>query len=970
MNNKKYLILSALAALVILSSLVCISIQESSDSDATLSNSSDGLSYRILNDSNVSVSSAHSGVENVVIPDTVVIDGKTYNVTEISRYGFDSDSALVSVDVPESVVKIGDYAFSNCPSLTTINLPNGINSLGDYTFSKCTSLTNVILPAGLTEIEQYVFAHCSSLTSVTISENIASIGINSFRECTSLTEIIVDENNQYFSSLDGVIYNKDTTELCLWPSAKGSVAIPYGVTSIAPNAFRYCASIVSITFPDSMVKIGDYAFLNCDSLISVILPDSVTEVGAHVFQSCDSLTSFTFSKNMTSVPDYIFYMCPSLKSVDIPEGVTYVGIQAFYRCSSLESIILPASVTEIETHAFSGCSSLTSLIIPEGVVELRRNIFSGCTSLASVEIPDSVESIARLAFKDCTSLTSITISENVSSIGDGMLSGCTSLTEIIVDENNQYYCLFDGVLYNKDKTKLIVCPATKSSIEVPGSITSIASYAFHSCAFLESIALPENVTEIGQYAFRNCTSLISIFIPNVSVLENYVFAGCKSLVQITLSDNLTKIGNYAFQNCRSVTSMAIPDSVTEIDESAFYGCKSLVEISVSENNPNYSTYDGALYNKDQTELLDCPEGKVTIRIPDTMNSIDNSANPSTSSLLEFIVSENNPNYSTYDGALYNKDLTELLECPGGKTSIKIPSSVKAIDAYFVSEYLDEIIVDENNQYFSSLDGVLYNKDKTELLACPATKESLIVPETVTSVDSLAFLVCESISTIYFTGSMPLSYVVYGNSNVELLYPGDAEDKELWISHGEEYRKTVTPYYNVKFYNGNEIADTQMIRSGECAESIIIPSGDTFFAYWKMDDGSRYNFTEKVTDHVNLYAEFSNVPHHTISMNIESNGSVTPFGEFSIAEDESQEFMILPDEGYVVDNVLVNGDKITVKNNKFIVSNVTDDTTISITFKEQESSPAEGIDKSTLYLIVIAVIFVVAIGLCLMYFSKQ
>ena len=142
-------------------------------------------------------------------------------------------------------------------------------------------------------------------------------------------------------------------------------------------------------------------------------------------------------------------------------------------------------------------------------------------SATKVEIPSEIEgypvtSIADSAFKDCTRLTSVTIPNSVTSIGEMAFNSCYSLNSITVDENNLNYSDIDGVLFNKNKTKLIhyALAKTNTSYVIPDSVTSIGEYAFAGCNTLTSITIPDSVTSVSKCAFYYCKNLISITFPN------------------------------------------------------------------------------------------------------------------------------------------------------------------------------------------------------------------------------------------------------------------------------------------------------------------------------------------------------------------------------------------------------------------------------------------------------------------------
>ena len=212
-------------------------------------------------------------------------------VTSIGDDAFSCCYSLTSVTIPNSVTSIGESVFYECYSLTSVTIPESVTSIGEGTFAYCRSLTNAAIPDSVTSIGGMAFAYCESLTSVTIPESVTSIGEGAFEGCENLTEIKVDTNNKNYTSQDGVLFNKNKTELIQYPigNERKTYDIPKGVTSIGDLAFVLCDSLPSITIPDSVTNIGDYAFGWC-SLISVTIPDSVTKIGNYAFAFCYSLT--------------------------------------------------------------------------------------------------------------------------------------------------------------------------------------------------------------------------------------------------------------------------------------------------------------------------------------------------------------------------------------------------------------------------------------------------------------------------------------------------------------------------------------------------------------------------------------------------------------------------------------------------------------------------------------------------------
>ena len=190
----------------------------------------------------------------------------------------------------------GDVTIPDRIPDTTNGLP--VTSIGDGAFYWCTRLCSVTIPDSVTSIGDNAFSRCTSLTNLTIGNNVTTIGVAAFSSCTSLTAITVDALNRFYSSVDGVLFNKSQTTLIQYPGGiVGAYTIPNSVTSIGNSAFSYCTNLTSVTIPDSVTSIGDYAFQLCSSLTSVTIPDSVTSIGDCAFGWCPTMTAIYFQGN-------------------------------------------------------------------------------------------------------------------------------------------------------------------------------------------------------------------------------------------------------------------------------------------------------------------------------------------------------------------------------------------------------------------------------------------------------------------------------------------------------------------------------------------------------------------------------------------------------------------------------------------------------------------------------------------------
>lgn len=259
-----------------------------------------------------------TGITSVTIPDSV---------TSIGEQAFMQCTNLISIIIPGSVTSIGNNAFNRCWSLTSIEIPGSVQTIGRNAFIYCKGLTSITIQPGVTKIETGAFQNCESFTSIEIPSSVISIGNddvnNVFNGCKSLTSIKVDDSNTAYSSVDGVLFNKDKTILTKYPEGKtgNKYSIPDSVKSIRNSAFSGCTRLESITIPSSVTSIGNSAFYFCTGLTSITIPNGVTSIGDSVFQDCRSLTSIMIPNSVTSIGKWAFMDCTDLESVFLPDGL-------------------------------------------------------------------------------------------------------------------------------------------------------------------------------------------------------------------------------------------------------------------------------------------------------------------------------------------------------------------------------------------------------------------------------------------------------------------------------------------------------------------------------------------------------------------------------------------------------------------------------------------------------------------------
>ena len=328
-----------------------------------------------------------------------------------------------SYTIPNSVTSIGEYyAFFFCTKLTSVTIGTNVTSIGDQAFYYCSGLTNLTIGTNVTSIGVQAFCGCTSLTSVTIPNSVTSLGDEAFWNCTNLTTITVAANNPAYSSLAGVLFDKNQTTLLEYPAGLvGNYTIPNRVTSIGDYAFSECINLTSVTIGTNVTSIGNYAFWYCDGLTNLTIGTNVTSIGNYAFDSCTSLTSVTIPNSITSIGDYAFAICFGLTSVTIGTNVTSIGDGAFEYCTNLTAITVAANNPAYSSLAgvLFDKNQTTLLEYPIGLV-------------GSYTIPNSVTSIGDYAFTECINLTSVTIGTNVTSIGESAFYACFGLTNVTI----------------------------------------------------------------------------------------------------------------------------------------------------------------------------------------------------------------------------------------------------------------------------------------------------------------------------------------------------------------------------------------------------------------------------------------------------------------------------------------------------------------------------------------------------------
>ncbi len=428
--------------------------------------------------------------EATVIEIPAIVNG--YYVTEIGHYVFEEHNELVSVTIPESVSKIGQ-SFIRCNNLETVVFPEYLESIDKDAFSYCTSLKELHLPEHLESIGNGAFSHCYQLLDVTIPASVKEIGDGVFANCVNLQNINVDENNEYFTSVDGVLYSKDMKRLYCYPMNRmpSLFEIPETVEIIEPYAFTN-SYLQTIKLPSHLKTISRESFNDCYNIISLTIPNEVETIEKYAFHNCIGLKYLTLSSSLKVIEDSAFQLCKNLEHVDIPDTVTTLG-----------------------RDAFEGCENLKTIHLSDNIETISESTFACCTNLQFVELPKKLIRIEAKAFLRCASLTTMTIPQYVNKIGTAVFLNCTSLKEIHVHSDNKYFVSINNVLYNKNQTILYYYPNNKADTTyiMPNTVKEVPSYGLSFNPYLEKIVLSDHLINIPDRLIFGSNNIKEVTIP-------------------------------------------------------------------------------------------------------------------------------------------------------------------------------------------------------------------------------------------------------------------------------------------------------------------------------------------------------------------------------------------------------------------------------------------------------------------------
>ncbi len=805
-----------------------------------------------------------------IIPAGVMTASAADDVFDYETVG--SEVLITACDITASGDIIVPSAYNGYP----------VTEIYSLAFADCIKVKNIYIPDSVKVIGNKAFVGCTALETVTLGKNVQKLGTDVFKNCISLEEITVSSDNSVFSSdKEGVLYNKDKTEILFYPVANTATtySVAEKVEKIPDGIFSMSKNVKTIVLGDKVKEIGNNAFMGSISLENVKIGKGVNRIGLQAFNMCPKLTSITVVTGnyvYESDSDGVLYNKGKTEILKYPEAI------------SKTTFSVPSGIKAVRTHAFLDSKNLVSVSFPKSLEVIEASAFSACTGINEVSYAGSEEEWKKISIgTDNNAITGATIKyaggaahdheykETITTAATCTKAGVKTLkcacgeskTEPIpatghTFKNNEcsgcsvkeFELLTSGTNakitgYNGNGGEVVI------SEEIQGyKITAIGDDAFENKTEITSITLPGSIEDIGSNAFYNTGyyNKASNWDGEVLYIGKFLIQAESTLKGAYTVKNGTKlIADFAFATAKGLTSITLPKETTIIGDSAFSGCKSLVsaKVNVAEEEWNKTAKIGT-GNDNFTKVItflphvhsfvvdkekevpatclaagkkvskcECGETKEEI-IPVLSHVFENNMCKNGCGERQFDFSFTEDNKVIIKGC--NASLSGTVRVPekisgynvtviaenafAGNEKIEklvLPAGIETIGAKaFAGSKIVVEFAGENAKY-AVVNGVLYNKVRTELIYCPASKatKEFEIPSGVVSVSDSAFkgvtviekltapLTIKSIEKDAFSGCTGIKNVVFDGTKTEWMEVEIAEGNEDLLRAAFTYTDT-------------------------------------------------------------------------------------------------------------------------------------------------------------------------------------
>lgn len=718
-----------------------------------------------------------------------------------------NNPAITTVNFGPKVHNIPNYLFYGCSGITDLQLSPSTETIGECAFLNCASLTQITIPETVTSIGGRAFGGCGNLSTIYFNA-INCVNLVTFEKSTPIPAF-------EGSAITTIVFGGKVKNIPDYAFANckrlHNISIPAECKQIGTKAFYNCSSIQAITIPEDVTSIGGLAFGGCDNLTTLNFNakrcTGVTKVENGItysaFHNCASLKTVTIGNSVEILPEYMLVGCTGLAKINIPKSVKQIGKNIFDGCTGLNTIDYDAERCDIFTDPVKKRSifsneALLNVNLGPDVKLVPDFAFAGCSRLALITIPEKCEQIGKYAFQGCTALRKIVIPENIKTIGGGAFEGCTGLTDITFNAIN---CLSmksveKGVTYsafmNTPATKITIGPKVEqipdfaffgctmtNEIKWGKTLSKIGAMAFAHVNGLMELTIPEHITSIGGGAFSDCENLAIVNFNAINCVGAfslasdttiYPFGGKNKLKDVYFGKKVKTIPEGIFKGCEQIKLIEIPAGITTIGALAFADCVMLTNVYF--NATNCEVASGTVEGKVRTAFEGCTalagfafDDKVTQIPPYLCQNLKALARASIgeSSKCAKIGAHAFENCE----ALRNIRISEYIDVIGeyalyntGITKFSVHSFMKEIGvgAIGACKALANVTCRKDNDDFTVKDGILYTKDFSRIIACPASRgvADLKVADGTTTIDDGAFMYCTKISKVTLPAT--ISYI--------------------------------------------------------------------------------------------------------------------------------------------------------------------------------------------------------------------
>ena len=768
----------------------------------------------------------------LIVTNTFSRDGNTYRVTMME-------------EAHDGIPKIYNVEFVSSTN-STVNIPATVmDPNNQYTFnvtaiannSTIPNATSVTMPNTIVLIEANAFKG-KNLRSIMIPSSVTTVEDGAFSQMAALTTINVAPGNTHFYSNDGVLIEKIGSNdwVASYPVAKTGTeyAVPEGIYGVRTGAFQCVANLIKLTLPASLKESPSSAEFTGYSSAAKLVNIEVA-AGNTAFKSIDGVLVSLDGKKLIAYPNAKPGAASSLPA--------YQGV--------------------------IGQPSASVYKIPDGVEIVGQAAFAQVNGLTAIEL-NEVKKLEKGAFDKQTKLRNVRLGSSVDTIEEGAFGGNQNLTAFDVDSLNPNYISDDGVIYNADKTELVLFPGGKGGeyTTLP-TTTKIRRRAFYYNNVLAKVNFNKDLEVIDGDAFQATTELKNITFEapaRVKSIGTFAFQG-SGLTELNIPASLQTVdwSAFGFSKLKKIT-VADGSQLQSINKEAFNGCKDLEEF----------TFEGSsTLNKIQKDAFSGDDKLKSFVIPEKVTVLERGAFNGASGLETITFKQPATMTIIGEGAFQGAQALKKIELPSTVTTISkdafntcsslteivVPASVTSIDPTGFQECakLEKFTVDKNNNVYSSVDGFLLSKDKTILKSFPPAKantyytmlpptietigkqafyyvqalENVTIPEKVKKIEDFAFDRVGNLNTIAFLGKTPITNVApsafnpanVDKSKIDLSVRKDAkaafDNDALW----SQFRTRVISFF--KETNGTGNGTTEYFLLSQKAVMIVGTEADVY-----------------------------------------------------------------------------------------------------------------------------------------------